>query len=248
MVGMAAGIGECRIDAIAQSWAVISGGAAHERAVTAMDESYQHLVRPKDKLVMLFTPPFDKSEKDPGYIKAYPPGIRENGGQYTHGVIWSIFAHAKLGQANRATELFSIINPINHALNEADAKTYRVEPYVVAADVYSVEPHVGRGGWTWYTGSAGWLHRAGLEAILGFTRERNMLRVKPCVVTRWDEFDVKVQFGRTRYEIRLTRHDMTAYHMPTNVEVSQHEFLVTLEDVGGVQQIVLPLPQALPAE
>jgi cyclic beta-1,2-glucan synthetase len=235
---------ECRIDAIAQSWAVISGGAAPQRAVTAMDESYQQLVRPRDKLMMLFTPPFDKIEHDPGYIKAYPPGIRENGGQYTHGVIWSIFAHAMLGQAARAMELFSMFNPINHARTAADARLYCGEPYVVAADVYSVAPHAGRSGWTWYTGSAGWLHRAGLEAILGVTRENNLLRIKPCVPNTWDEFEVKIQFGGTSYEITLTRRVSTAKEMFAGVEmVSPHEYLITLTDIGGVQKITLPLPE-----
>ena len=235
---------ECRIDAIAQSWAVLSGGATPARAMMAMDESYQQLVRPKDKLVLLFTPPFDKTEKDPGYIKAYPSGIRENGGQYTHGAIWSIFAHARLGQAERAIELFSIINPINHARNEAEAAIYRVEPYVIAADVYSVAPHVGRGGWTWYTGSAGWMHRAGLEAILGVTREGDMLRVKPCIPDGWDEFEVSMQFGGTRYEVKLTRHDIATNQTPSDVEtVSPHEYLITLRDGGGIRRIVLPLAQ-----
>ena len=196
---------ECRIDSIAQSWAVLSGGAAPERAAIAMDESYRQLVRPADNLALLFTPPFDKTTKDPGYIKAYPPGIRENGGQYTHGAIWSVFAHAGLGQAERALELFWILNPINHSSTEADARTYRVEPYVIAADVYSMPPHVGRGGWTWYTGSAGWMYRAGLEAILGVTREGSMLRIKPCVPDDWDGFEVATQFGSTRYEIKLAR-------------------------------------------
>jgi cyclic beta-1,2-glucan synthetase len=236
---------ECRIDAIAQSWAVLSGGAAPERAVAAMEESYQQLLRPNDKLVLLFTPPFDRTPKDPGYIKAYPPGVRENGGQYTHGVIWSIFAHAKLGQAERAMELFSIINPINHTRSEVEAKTYRVEPYVIAADVYSVAPHVGRGGWTWYTGSAGWMYRAGLEAILGITREGDILRVKPCLPKGWDEFDVSMQFGATRYELKLTRLDMTADQTLCELEevevVSPHEYLITLRDVGGTRQIILPM-------
>jgi cyclic beta-1,2-glucan synthetase len=238
---------ECRIDAIAQSWAVLSGGAMPERAVMAMEESYRQLVRPNDKLVLLFTPPFDKTGKDPGYIKAYPPGVRENGGQYTHGAIWSIFAHAKLGQAERAVELFSIINPINHTRSETDATTYRVEPYVVAADVYSVAPHVGHGGWTWYTGSAGWMYRAGLEAILGITCEGHKLRVKPCIPDAWGEFEVTTQFGATRYEIKLTRNETAAYRALAEVEVvSPDEYLITLDDVGGVRQIILPVGKALP--
>jgi cyclic beta-1,2-glucan synthetase len=236
---------ECRIDSIAQSWAVLSGGAAPERAATAMDESYRQLVRPEDSLVMLFTPPFDKMAKDPGYIKAYPPGIRENGGQYTHGAIWSIFAHAKLEQAERALEIFSLLNPINHSRTEADARTYRVEPYVIAADVYSMPPHVGRGGWTWYTGSAGWMYRAGLEAILGVTREGPMLRIKPCVPDDWDEFEIATQFGTTRYEIKLTRREGDTDHAPPDVQVlSPREFLISLADEGGIRHIILPLAAA----
>ena len=233
---------ECRIDSIAQSWAVLSGGAAPERAATAMDESYRQLVRPADNLALLFTPPFDKTTKDPGYIKAYPPGIRENGGQYTHGAIWSIFAHAGLGQAERALELFWILNPINHSSTEADARTYRVEPYVIAADVYSMPPHVGRGGWTWYTGSAGWMYRAGLEAILGVTREGSMLRIKPCVPDDWDGFEVATQFGSTRYEIKLTRNAGEADQTPPDVQVlSPREFLISLKDEGGTCRIELSL-------
>ena len=238
---------ECRIDSIAQSWAVLSGGAAPERAEIAMEESYRQLVRPEDSLVLLFTPPFDKTAKDPGYIKAYPPGIRENGGQYTHGAIWSIFAHAALGQAVRALELFSLLNPINHSKTEAGARTYRVEPYVIAADVYSMPPHVGRGGWTWYTGSAGWMYRAGLEAILGITREGSMLRIKPCVPDHWDEFEIAMQIASTRYEIKLTRHVGDTDHISPAVQVlSPREFLISLADEGGIRHIVLPLATAVP--
>ena len=233
---------ECRIDSIAQSWAVISGGGTSERATAAMDESYRQLVRPEDSLALLFTPPFDKTPKDPGYIKAYPPGIRENGGQYTHGAIWSVFAHAKLGQADRALEIFSLLNPINHSRTEQEARTYRVEPYVIAADVYSMPPHVGRGGWTWYTGSAGWMYRAGLEAILGVTREGSLLRIKPCVPAAWTGFEVSTQFGSTRYEIKLARLEGGADELPPDVQrLSPDEFLISLKDDGGFRSITLPL-------
>ncbi len=236
---------ECRIDAIAQSWAVISGGASPERAAAAMEQSYQQLVRPDDGLALLFTPPFDKSEQEPGYIKAYPPGIRENGGQYTHGVIWSIFAHAKLGQADRAMQLFSMINPINHSSTPEEAARYRVEPYVIAADVYSVSPHVGRGGWTWYTGSAGWMHRAGLEAILGITREGPKLRVKPCIPAEWTGFEAAIQIGPARYEIKVTREAPLSKKSVADVEtVSPGEFLISLRDDGGVHAFELPLADA----
>jgi cyclic beta-1,2-glucan synthetase len=233
---------ECRIDSIAQSWAVLSGGANPERAAIAMDESYRQLVRPEDSLALLFTPPFDKTPKDPGYIKAYPPGIRENGGQYTHGAIWSVFAHTKLGQAERALEIFSLLNPINHSRTEQEARTYRVEPYVIAADVYSVPPHVGRGGWTWYTGSAGWMYRAGLEAILGVTRENSLLRINPCVPVAWTGFEMSMQFGSTRYEIKLSRLENGADDLPPDVQrMSTGEFLISLKDGGGVRSITLPL-------
>ncbi len=234
---------ECQIDAIAQSWAVISGAARADRASQAMEESYARLVGKADEVIRLFTPPFDHSKQDPGYIKAYPPGIRENGGQYTHGVIWSIFAHVALGQPQRALELFGKLNPINKSRDQESARNYRVEPYVIAADVYSIAPHVGRGGWTWYTGSAGWMYRAGLEAILGISREGTLLRVKPCVPASWTGFEVSTHFGNTLYRLTLSRgatlqHD----HGLTVEQVAPGEFLIALVELGGTQQIVLPLP------
>ncbi len=164
---------ECRIDSIAQSWAVLSGAADRARAGRAMASLDQHLIRHDDGLALLLTPPFDRSAPDPGYIQAYPPGIRENGGQYTHAAAWAVIAFAQLGDGDKAGELFAMLNPINHALTHDDALRYRVEPYVVAADVYSETPHVGRGGWTWYTGSAAWMYRAGLEWILGCRMQRS---------------------------------------------------------------------------
>src|SRR6185369_10765752 len=161
-----AGNAECRIDSIAQSWGVISGAAERARGARAMAAVEKYLVRRPEGLVLLFTPPFDQATPDPGYIKGYPPGIRENGGQYTHAAIWSVLAFAALGDGDKAGELFSLLNPINHASSRAGVYRYKVEPYVVAADVYAEPPHVGRGGWTWYTGSAGWMYRAGIEWIL----------------------------------------------------------------------------------
>jgi cyclic beta-1,2-glucan synthetase len=171
---------ECRIDSIAQSWSVISGAADPIRASRAMLAVDSHLIRRDAGLALLFTPPFDRTVLDPGYIKGYPPGIRENGGQYTHAATWSVIAYALLGQGNNAWELFSLLNPINRTSTRADVQRYKVEPYVVAADVYSVAPHVGRGGWTWYTGSAGWMYRAGLEGILGFRVQGTSLLLAPC--------------------------------------------------------------------
>ena len=170
---------ECRIDSIAQSWSVLSGAADPEHARRAMAAVEEYLVRRGDGLVLLFTPPFDHSDVDPGYIKGYLPGIRENGGQYTHGAIWSVLAFAALGDGDKAGELFSILNPINHASTRAGVHRYKVEPYVMAADVYTEPPHVGRGGWTWYTGSAGWMYQAGVEWILGFRLRGTTLAARP---------------------------------------------------------------------
>ena len=155
------------IDSLPQSWSVISGAGDRERSRHAMESAETNLVREKDKLVLLFTPPFDRSPHDPGYIKAYPPGLRENGGQYTHAAMWCTLAFALLGDGDRAGELFSLINPVNYSSTRAAIHRYKVEPYVVCADVYSAPAHVGRGGWTWYTGSAAWMYRTGTEGILG---------------------------------------------------------------------------------
>src|SRR5204863_2980767 len=152
---------ECKIDSIAQSWAVLSGAVPSRFAERAMDAVRTALVARGSQLLLLLDPPFDRSAQDPGYIKGYPPGIRENGGQYTHAAIWSVIAFALLGDGDKAGELFSILNPINHASSRAGLQRYKVEPYVVCADVYATAPHVGRGGWTWYTGSAAWMYRAG---------------------------------------------------------------------------------------
>jgi cyclic beta-1,2-glucan synthetase len=194
---------ECRIDAIAQSWAVLSGVADPERARRAMAAVDQHLVRRDDALVLLFTPPFDRAPVDPGYIKGYPPGVRENGGQYTHAAAWTVIAFAELGEGDKAAELFSLLNPIRHATTRAAVHRYKVEPYVVCADVYSVAPHAGRGGWTWYTGAAGWLHRAGLEWILGFRVRGAMLLVDPCIPSAWPGFEIEYRHRSARYRITV---------------------------------------------
>ena len=194
---------ECRIDAIAQSWAALSGAARPERALAAMRQVDEQLVMSEAKVARLFTPPFETSDPDPGYVRAYPPGVRENGGQYTHGATWSIFANAALGRQDRAGELFALINPVNHALDEASANVYRTEPYVVAADVYSVEPYVGRGGWTWYTGSSGWMFRAGLEGILGVRKMGDRLVFDPALPGDWSSVTVSYRHGGTTYEITL---------------------------------------------
>ncbi|SDI48699.1 GH36-type glycosyl hydrolase domain-containing protein [Pseudomonas panipatensis] len=196
---------ECRIDAIAQSWAVLSGGAAADRAATAMESMERLLIRRADGLALLFTPPFDRAPVDPGYIKGYPPGLRENGGQYSHAAMWSILALTRLGEGDKAAELFALLNPINHARTPDQVQRYKVEPYVVAADVYSVEPHVGRGGWTWYTGAAGWMYQAGVEGILGLRREGACLVIDPCIPRDWPGYELRLTLGESRYEISLVR-------------------------------------------
>jgi cyclic beta-1,2-glucan synthetase len=198
---------ECRIDAISQSWAAISGAADAGRAARAMAAVERELIRPEDQLALLFTPPFDKTPLDPGYIKGYPPGIRENGGQYTHAALWSVMAFAELGEGDKAASLFSLLNPINHARTRSDVHRYKVEPYVIAADIYAVYPHAGRGGWTWYTGSAGWMQRAGVESILGLRLEGDSLHLNPCIPKTWPRFEMTVRFHSARYEIMVENPD-----------------------------------------
>ncbi|MCB4770469.1 glycosyl transferase [Ancylobacter sp. Lp-2] len=195
--------GECRIDSIAQSWAVLSGAADALRAGTAMTSLEHHLIRRDEGLALLFTPPFDRTPLDPGYIKGYPPGLRENGGQYSHAAMWAVLAFAKLGAGDKAHELFALLNPINHARTPEETERYKVEPYVVAADIYSVAPHIGRGGWTWYTGSAGWMHRAGVEGILGIKREGSFLIVDPRMPSTWPGYAATVTLGGTSCTIEV---------------------------------------------
>jgi cyclic beta-1,2-glucan synthetase len=194
---------ECRIDSIVQSWGVISGAAEPHRAVRAMAAVEEYLIQRGDGLVILFTPPFDRSALDPGYIKGYVPGVRENGGQYTHAALWTLIAYAELKDGDRAGELFTLLNPISHSSTRAGLHKYRVEPYVAAGDVYAVPPHTGRGGWTWYTGSAGWMYRAGLESILGFQLRGEQLTIAPCVPRSWREFKLHYRHRDTPYHITV---------------------------------------------
>ena len=194
---------ECQIDSIVQSWSVLSGAGDPARALQAMSAVVERLVRVDDQLLLLFSPPFDKTRRDPGYIKGYPPGIRENGGQYTHAALWAVWAFAQLGQGNRAGELFGLLNPISHSDTPEKAAKYKVEPYVVAADVYSDAPHIGRGGWTWYTGSASWMYRLGIEAILGLKRKGDRLQIAPCIPENWSSYDFMYRDGQTSYHIHV---------------------------------------------
>lgn len=203
----------CRIDSIVQSWAVLSGQAEPTRAAQAMAAFDQQLVRRADGLSLLFDPAFgvnpEAEAHDPGYIAGYPPGLRENGGQYSHAAMWAILAWARLGDGDRAAELFALLNPINHSLTRKTVQQYKTEPYVVAADVYSIAPHIGRGGWSWYTGSAAWMHRAAIEGILGITREGNRLRIAPAIPKDWPGFSARLKVADTICDIRVEQTDQT---------------------------------------
>ncbi|MBN9065638.1 MAG: protein ndvB, partial [Rhizobiales bacterium] len=196
---------ECRIDSIAQSWSVLSGRGDAKHAAQAMDSASRLLVDDEFDIVRLFTPAFDKTPKEPGYIKSYPPGVRENGGQYTHAATWFVIALAELGRADDAWHAFRKLNPVEHSLDEEAAERYRVEPYVVAADIYGSDDKGGRGGWTWYTGSAGWLYRAAVEGILGIRREADRLVVAPALPAEWEGFSAVLRPGKAVYRIRVVR-------------------------------------------
>ena len=192
---------ECQIDSIPQSWAVMSGAADRQRAIQAMESVEKRLIRWNERLMLLLSPPFIRTHLDPGYIKGYVAGIRENGGQYTHAAAWSVVAFAMLGEGSKAVELFNLLSPVHRASRRADIHRYKVEPYAVAADVYSESPHLGRGGWTWYTGAAGWLYRAGLEWILGFRKQGSALSIDPCIPREWKRFKITYRYGETCYRI-----------------------------------------------
>ena len=196
---------ECKIDSISQSWAVLSGAGDVERTRMAMQAMDERLVRREHALIQLLDPPFDQSDLDPGYIKGYVPGVRENGGQYTHAAIWAAMAFAALGDSRRAWELTTMINPANHAKSQEAIATYKVEPYVMAADVYAVAPHIGRGGWTWYTGSAGWMYRLIVESLLGLRLEVDRLHVAPCLPAHWEAFKIHYRYRETVYHIAIAQ-------------------------------------------
>jgi cellobiose phosphorylase len=196
---------ECQIDSLPQSWSVLSGAGDPQRSHQAMEAVDRRLVRREDRLVQLFAPPFDKSLPNPGYIKGYIPGVRENGGQYTHGAIWAAMAFAKMGDHDRAWELFNLLNPVHHGDTPSQIATYKVEPYVLAADVYAVEPHTGRGGWTWYTGSAGWMYQLLVETLLGVNLEGDQLRLTPRLPKTWTTYKIHYRYRQTVYHIVIAR-------------------------------------------
>ena len=236
---------ECQIDSIAQSWSVLSGAGDHERSRMAMQAVDERLVRREHGLVQLLDPPFDTSALNPGYIKGYVPGVRENGGQYTHAAIWAAMAFARLGDSRLAWELFTMINPVNHARSTEETATYKVEPYVVAADVYAVSPHTGRGGWTWYTGSAAWMYRLIVESLLGLSLEVDKLRMTPCLPADWQGFKMHYRYRETVYHIAVLQTPAGNGEMRVTVDgIEQHDQTIPLVDdhkEHGVK-VRIPLP------
>jgi cellobiose phosphorylase len=194
---------ECKIDSLPQSWSVLSGAGARERSQQALGALDTHLVKRDIGVIQLFDPPFDTSHLNPGYIKGYVPGVRENGGQYTHAAVWAVMAFAAAGDIARAWELFRLIDPIRHGDSESAIARYKVEPYVVAADVYTNPQHAGRGGWTWYTGSAGWMYRLITESLLGLRLEVDRLWIEPAFPAEWESFDIHYRFRETFYHIHI---------------------------------------------
>ena len=222
---------ECRIDSISQSWSVLSGAGEHGRSAMAMEALDERLVRREHGLIQLLDPPFDKSAMNPGYIKGYVPGVRENGGQYTHAAIWAAMAFAQLGDNRRAWELFNMINPVNHARSPEEAAIYKVEPYVVAADVYATAPHTGRGGWTWYTGSAAWMYRLIVESLLGLKLEVDKLRITPCLPADWEGFKMHYRYRETVYHIDVLQKHTESESMCVSVDgIEQQDNSIPLVD------------------
>jgi cyclic beta-1,2-glucan synthetase len=232
---------ECQIDSIAQSWSVLSEAGAPDRARTAMKSVRERLVHEDERMILLLTPPFDHTERDPGYIKGYLPGVRENGAQYTHAALWTVLAAAGLGDGDLAFHLYDLINPLTHARTRKDAERYTVEPYVIAADVYDAPGHVGRGGWTWYTGSASWSYRAAIEAILGFTKRGDRLSIAPCIPSTWERYAIAYRHGGTTYDIRVENPKgvSTGVASVTINGIASPDGSVVLVDDGAVHAVVV---------
>lgn len=230
---------ECRIDSISQSWSLISAGGSKQWSTSGMKAVDKFLVDRTNGLIKLLDPAFDSSELDPGYIKGYVPGVRENGGQYTHAAIWTMMAFAILGENEKVWELFSLINPVNHSKNEALVNKYKAEPYVIVADIYSTPGHEGRGGWSWYTGSAGWMYQFILESILGLKREGNKLFFQPCVPASWDSFSIRYQFEKTTYNINFKKAENNAFIILNGSE--QKTNYIELNGDAGNQEIEIHL-------
>jgi cyclic beta-1,2-glucan synthetase len=229
---------EARIDSIPQTWATIAAAGNPDRVEVALQSLEENLVREADDLILLLAPPFDKTTADVGYIKGYPPGVRENGGQYTHAATWVAMAFARQGDGDKAVRLLRMLNPVEHARNEKECERYKVEPYVVPGDVYSLAGHVGRGGWTWYTGAAAWTYRVWLEEILGFQRRGDTLTINPVIPKDWRGFRLQYRFQNTIYRISVENPD----------HCSRGVTLVELDGIAVADKIVRLRDDALPHE
>ena len=214
---------ECRMDSISQSWGVISGAADNDKKYISMESLENQLIDKENGLIKLLDPPFEKSKLEPGYIKAYLPGVRENGGQYTHAAMWAISAFTKLGFGDKAVEYFTMVNPIEHSKTKDLAKKYKVEPYVIPADIYEAKGLEGRGGWTWYTGSSSWFCKVGLEDILGLNIENSILKIKPCIPKDWKEYSIRYRFGNSIYNIKVKN--------PNEKNIGVEKFIVNGEEI-----------------
>lgn len=231
---------ECKIDSISQSWSILSEAGKSERAAKAMKSVETFLINKDNGLLQLLEPPFNNSDMDPGYIKGYVPGVRENGGQYTHAAIWMVMAFAKMGDRSRTAELLNMINPINHGSSQESMSVYKVEPYVMAADVYGVSPHTGRGGWTWYTGSAGWMYQLVVESFIGLKRQGNMLWFEPCVPESWNSFRVKYEYLSTSYEIEIIHNPSFTNGQAIVFDgIEQNGTIIVLNDDGGTHSVTV---------
>ena len=236
---------ECRIDALAQSWSVISGAGDPQRQSRAMRSLEAHLVRDDARLILLLAPPFNRTPHDPGYIKGYLPGVRENGGQYTHAALWAALATARRGDGDRAFEMFQMLNPLTRSRTPGDVERYKVEPYVVAADIYAAEGHVGRGGWTWYTGSASWMYRVGVEAILGVVKQGAMLSIHPCIPRDWRQYEIRYRYGRSLYIIAVHVTDDIAAAVAISVDGKLLDTpAIPLVDDGAQHDVTVQLGRA----
>jgi len=232
---------ECQIDSIAQSWSVLSDSGDKNRAKRAIESAYLRLFDPFNKIIKLFDPPFDKTSQEPGYVKNYLPGVRENGGQYTHAGIWLMMAFAQEGDQEKTWELLQALIPINHSFDEESANKYKLEPYVLAADIYGVEPHIGRGGWSWYTGSSSWLYRAILENFIGFRLRGNKLSFKPCLPRTWDSIKIKYTFGSSHYHITLLQKADKDVSLHINHQLMEKDFIELIDD-GRDYEVQLMTP------
>jgi cyclic beta-1,2-glucan synthetase len=239
---------ECQIDSLSQSWAILSGAGDPARSLQALKEADDRLVLNDEKIIRLLDPAFDITSLDPGYIKGYVPGVRENGGQYTHAAVWMIMAYAKLGNAKRAWELLHMINPINHTSNQEGVSVYKVEPYVVAADVYALDPHTGRGGWTWYSGSAGWMYQLITNSLLGIRLSGNKLSFEPCIPQEWNSFKITYKYLSATYHIQVIKKTDA---VKTNViidGIEQTDPCIHLQDDGKEHQVEIAFSKVLVAE